>query len=59
MLGTDYPFPLGELQAGKLIASMDDFDDKLKVGCSCFIQSQTYLSTTDRLVKLYFVTVLV
>lgn len=31
MLGTDYPFPLGELQPGSLIESMDEFDDKLKV----------------------------
>lgn len=31
MLGTDYPFPLGELQPGSLIESMDEFDDTLKV----------------------------
>lgn len=31
MLGTDYPFPLGELQPGSLIESMDVFDDTLKV----------------------------
>lgn len=31
MLGTDYPFPLGELKPGSLIESMDDFDDTLKV----------------------------
>lgn len=31
MLGTDYPFPLGELQPGSLIESMHEFDDKLKV----------------------------
>ncbi|KAG5852853.1 2-amino-3-carboxymuconate-6-semialdehyde decarboxylase [Anguilla rostrata] len=30
MLGTDYPFPLGELQPGALIESMDDFDSTLK-----------------------------
>lgn len=30
MLGTDYPFPLGELQPGSLIESMNEFDDKLK-----------------------------
>lgn len=29
MLGTDYPFPLGELQPGKLIASMP-YDDEVK-----------------------------
>uniref|UniRef100_A0A7S3D5W6 2-amino-3-carboxymuconate-6-semialdehyde decarboxylase n=1 Tax=Palpitomonas bilix TaxID=652834 RepID=A0A7S3D5W6_9EUKA len=29
-LGTDYPFPLGELQPGKLIKEMGDFDDELK-----------------------------
>jgi len=28
-LGTDYPFPLGELQPGKLIDSMP-YDDKIK-----------------------------
>ncbi len=27
MLGTDYPFPLGELQPGKLIEECDAFDD--------------------------------
>lgn len=31
MLGTDYPFPLGELEPGSLIESIDDFDDTLKV----------------------------
>lgn len=31
MLGTDYPFPLGELEPGSLIESMDEFDAKLKV----------------------------
>lgn len=31
MLGTDYPFPLGELQPGLLIESMEEFDDVLKV----------------------------
>ncbi|XP_066929312.1 2-amino-3-carboxymuconate-6-semialdehyde decarboxylase-like isoform X1 [Clytia hemisphaerica] len=30
MLGTDYPFPLGELDCGKLIESMTIFDDTLK-----------------------------
>ncbi|KAK1797648.1 hypothetical protein P4O66_008015 [Electrophorus voltai] len=30
MLGTDYPFPLGELEPGTLIESMDTFDDMLK-----------------------------
>uniref|UniRef100_A0AAQ6IR92 2-amino-3-carboxymuconate-6-semialdehyde decarboxylase n=1 Tax=Anabas testudineus TaxID=64144 RepID=A0AAQ6IR92_ANATE len=30
MLGTDYPFPLGELEPGSLIESTDDFDDTLK-----------------------------
>lgn len=31
MLGTDYPFPLGELYCGSLIQSMETFDDNLKV----------------------------
>ncbi|XP_053261332.1 2-amino-3-carboxymuconate-6-semialdehyde decarboxylase isoform X2 [Podarcis raffonei] len=30
MLGTDYPFPLGEHEPGKLIESMEEFDDELK-----------------------------
>uniref|UniRef100_A0A665VIR3 2-amino-3-carboxymuconate-6-semialdehyde decarboxylase n=1 Tax=Echeneis naucrates TaxID=173247 RepID=A0A665VIR3_ECHNA len=30
MLGTDYPFPLGELEPGSLIESMDQFDETLK-----------------------------
>ncbi|XP_041662447.1 2-amino-3-carboxymuconate-6-semialdehyde decarboxylase isoform X1 [Cheilinus undulatus] len=30
MLGTDYPFPLGELQPGSLIESMNEFDGSLK-----------------------------
>lgn len=30
MLGTDYPFPLGELEPGKLIESMDDFSKERK-----------------------------
>lgn len=30
MLGSDYPFPLGELQPGALIESMDDLSPKLK-----------------------------
>lgn len=29
-LGTDYPFPLGELQPGKLIKDMDDLSSELK-----------------------------
>ncbi|XP_023440880.2 2-amino-3-carboxymuconate-6-semialdehyde decarboxylase isoform X1 [Dasypus novemcinctus] len=36
ILGSDYPFPLGELEPGKLIQSMEEFDeetkDKLKAG---------------------------
>ena len=32
MLGTDYPFPLGEDVAGKLIEQTDVIDDKTKVG---------------------------
>lgn len=30
MLGTDYPFPLGELEPGKLIESMDNFSNERK-----------------------------
>lgn len=30
VLGTDYPFPLGELQPGSLIESMDNLDQTLK-----------------------------
>ena len=31
MLGSDYPFPLGEHHPGKLIESIDDMDDDTKV----------------------------
>lgn len=30
-MGTDYPFPLGELEPGKLIESMGEFDAETKV----------------------------
>ncbi|XP_036600464.1 2-amino-3-carboxymuconate-6-semialdehyde decarboxylase isoform X2 [Trichosurus vulpecula] len=30
LLGTDYPFPLGDLEAGKLIESIEEFDDETK-----------------------------
>ncbi|XP_048341221.1 2-amino-3-carboxymuconate-6-semialdehyde decarboxylase isoform X1 [Sphaerodactylus townsendi] len=30
MLGTDYPFPLGEKEPGKLIDSMEEFEEDLK-----------------------------
>lgn len=30
-MGTDYPFPLGELEPGKLIDSMEEFDEETKV----------------------------
>ena len=31
MLGSDYPFPLGEHHPGKLIESIEDMDEELKV----------------------------
>ena len=31
MLGSDYPFPLGEHHPGKLIESMEEFSSDLKV----------------------------
>lgn len=31
MLGSDYPFPLGEHHPGKLIESVEELDDELKV----------------------------
>ncbi len=31
MLGTDYPFPLGEHFPGSLIESVEEFDQTLKV----------------------------
>ncbi|KAI4898918.1 hypothetical protein NFI96_025559, partial [Prochilodus magdalenae] len=37
MLGTDYPFPLGELEPGTLIESMSGFDSTLKVTCLLII----------------------
>ena len=30
MLGSDYPFPLGEHQPGKMIDGMDDLEDEVK-----------------------------
>jgi aminocarboxymuconate-semialdehyde decarboxylase len=30
MLGSDYPFPLGEHHPGKLIESTEDLDEELK-----------------------------
>ena len=36
MLGTDYPFPLGELDCGNLIQSMETFDGDLKVDTHSF-----------------------
>lgn len=30
ILGSDYPFPLGENQAGKMIKSMDELDQNTK-----------------------------
>ena len=33
MLGSDYPFPLGEHHPGKLIESIEDMDDDMKVHC--------------------------
>lgn len=37
MLGTDYPFPLGELEPGKLIESMEEFDAETKVHAFYFM----------------------
>ena len=31
ILGSDYPFPLGEHHPGKLIESIEDWSDELKV----------------------------
>lgn len=31
ILGMDYPFPLGELEPGKLIESIEEFDAETKV----------------------------
>ena len=36
-MGTDYPFPLGELEPGKLIESMEEFDAETKVGAFYFM----------------------
>ena len=33
MLGSDYPFPLGEHHPGKLIESIEDMDEPTKVHC--------------------------
>ena len=49
MLGSDYPFPLGEHHPGKLIESIEDMDEELKVSkvltclwatCVSFLQWQ-------------------
>lgn len=54
MLGTDYPFPLGELEPGSLIQSMDEFDDKLKVKIfSPLFQELCYFSCDPTLLRLY------
>jgi hypothetical protein len=37
ILGTDYPFPLGELEPGKLIESMEEFDEEAEVCVLYFI----------------------
>uniref|UniRef100_A0A452TFF3 2-amino-3-carboxymuconate-6-semialdehyde decarboxylase n=1 Tax=Ursus maritimus TaxID=29073 RepID=A0A452TFF3_URSMA len=37
ILGTDYPFPLGELEPGKLIESMEEFDEETKVYAFYFL----------------------
>lgn len=37
ILGTDYPFPLGELEPGKLIESMGEFDAETKVRAFYFM----------------------
>lgn len=44
MLGTDYPFPLGELEPGSLIESMEDFDHALKVKCTVYTVLQFKLT---------------
>lgn len=36
-MGTDYPFPLGELEPGKLIESMEEFDAETKVCAFYFV----------------------
>lgn len=36
-MGTDYPFPLGELEPGKLIESMGEFDAETKVCAFSFM----------------------
>lgn len=35
MLGSDYPFPLGEHHPGKLIESIEDLDEDVKVVLLC------------------------
>ena len=39
MLGSDYPFPLGEHHPGKLISDMDNFSDTLKVRLYPFVST--------------------
>ena len=42
MLGSDYPFPLGEHHPGKLIESIDDMDDDTKVRLILKHKEQTF-----------------
>ncbi|XP_077176348.1 2-amino-3-carboxymuconate-6-semialdehyde decarboxylase isoform X2 [Paroedura picta] len=52
MLGTDYPFPLGEQEPGKLIDSMEQFDEDLKDKLK-FDNALTFLNLDRKQFELY------
>ena len=44
MLGSDYPFPLGEHHPGKLIESIEDIDEDVKVVLLCNVGVVEHIS---------------
>lgn len=44
MLGSDYPFPLGEHHPGKLIESIEDIDEDVKVVLLCDVGVVEHIS---------------
>ena len=51
VLGSDYPFPLGEHHPGKLIESIDGFSQETKVSLQCSVCAipYCYVSYQDKL----------
>ena len=46
ILGSDYPFPLGEHHPGKLIDSVQDWDSELKVRSTVCVQTRNQTSSS-------------